>query len=586
MPAEDPERLRAVATAVDALLIAYKTFHLFPFHNINVKQSVRALTEALAAFHRTYGEPLVLDTTTTELQYHGTSIFKDPNRTRTLSYRLNQDGVSQLVVDRGVEPEELIDLLDVLRRVMVLDDDEDDFATLFWERDCTHLQIVTHDAVFNPATPLAISPAESLPTRIFALPAATAADELTTSAERAPQLPFAAEAPPAEEAASAAEQVLREQSVKQRIGGNRVIWELSQAESADLRALCEQEAAASPVAGMVDTLMRVYEAEPTDAALEHVARLLRTALDGLVVQEDYDAACRLAGEIAAAARRLADPAAAARLAQVVEQLPDRPAMQSMIKYLRDPRRQPPPELYALLQAVGRGALSPLLAVFFEGHHCAALQPLLAQLGGRAAAAEIAAGLELNDAAVVAHTIDLLMAVDPDGTPERLERLLNSRSANLRLKVLAVLADVEQRCRPELFELLGDADPEVRRTALAAVGQRPQREAFSALWNLYERGAGLSLSERTNVLALAVRADPRLAAELLARILGKRPLLGVGRRELEAEQRCVAGALAQVPDPAVLALLATHAERGTKHVQALCRAALVTLERGGSAAPRS
>src|SRR6185436_13358253 len=86
-------------------------------------------------------EELALDVTETELRWSGRAVMHEPEKASdSLPWILYKDGIRELRFMRGFEQDELVPLLEIIRRVRLAGPEQDDLLTLLWEHELVHLR--------------------------------------------------------------------------------------------------------------------------------------------------------------------------------------------------------------------------------------------------------------------------------------------------------------------------------------------------------------------------------------------------------------------------------------------------------------
>jgi hypothetical protein len=70
------------------------------------------------------------------------SVYHNAAREDSLAFRFYADGVREITIKEGLEPQELRGLLDVLKRSTDGPSGQDDVVTLLWERDFRHVEYI------------------------------------------------------------------------------------------------------------------------------------------------------------------------------------------------------------------------------------------------------------------------------------------------------------------------------------------------------------------------------------------------------------------------------------------------------------
>jgi hypothetical protein len=83
-----------------------------------------------------------------ELYYAGKPVYENTDKHQSLAFRMYRDGVRLLSFHKGVSTKELLDLLEALSKCMEIDNLEEDFVTLLWEKDLkriTYYEVEDYD---------------------------------------------------------------------------------------------------------------------------------------------------------------------------------------------------------------------------------------------------------------------------------------------------------------------------------------------------------------------------------------------------------------------------------------------------------
>ena len=128
--------VRELFQALDKALRAHR---LYDENNPVYIRFLTSLQEALAAVWR--------DTETLQIQVHeyrllfmGEEVYKSTERSDSLSFMFWKDGIREIVMERGLEGEELPLLLDALQRSRNLAAEGDDLLTILWETELQHFR--------------------------------------------------------------------------------------------------------------------------------------------------------------------------------------------------------------------------------------------------------------------------------------------------------------------------------------------------------------------------------------------------------------------------------------------------------------
>ena len=145
-PAVVEEMLRQFAKTV-------RTHQLYLPNNPVYQRAIESLRAAFEAVWKETSE-LAIDVTDSEFRWMGVSVMSDASRSESLPWLFFKDGIRELRFMRGVEAEELIRILDILRRVKNASPEEDDLLTMLWEQEFLSFRYRFVDIALNEIPPL------------------------------------------------------------------------------------------------------------------------------------------------------------------------------------------------------------------------------------------------------------------------------------------------------------------------------------------------------------------------------------------------------------------------------------------------
>jgi hypothetical protein len=154
-PGEDG--VKSAKPLVQAFLQTVKGYRLYdPSHPI-LHKFMERLTKDFARYFEEFPS-FSLQIEEHRLSYHGKVVYESDDVKESLAFVFFKDGIRELRFHRGLEIEELLDFLNVVRRSDAVSRLEDDLVTLLWEKDFPHITFTTIDeflergSVFVPAT--------------------------------------------------------------------------------------------------------------------------------------------------------------------------------------------------------------------------------------------------------------------------------------------------------------------------------------------------------------------------------------------------------------------------------------------------
>lgn len=134
--------LQRVASLLGKLARAGRSFNLYDPGNEAIRNFISNLLEGFVSILDQDGE-LLLNIQPFEIRCEGVPVYSNPDRERSLAFRLYRDGVRTLVFLKGFHWKELTRLLEILSiRYTGIHQFEDDVVTLLWRAGFAHLDVL------------------------------------------------------------------------------------------------------------------------------------------------------------------------------------------------------------------------------------------------------------------------------------------------------------------------------------------------------------------------------------------------------------------------------------------------------------
>jgi hypothetical protein len=154
-----------VEDLLQVLVKALRAHQLYLPNNPVYQKSIENLRAAFAPVWAETRE-LNLDVYEADLRWAGQVVYSQPSRNESIAWIFFKDGVRSVSLLPGVEEEEIVGLLDVLRRARTLQaEDSDDMLTLLWEKDFQLIRYRFQDLVADSGGPDLPSQAEVEPVK-------------------------------------------------------------------------------------------------------------------------------------------------------------------------------------------------------------------------------------------------------------------------------------------------------------------------------------------------------------------------------------------------------------------------------------
>lgn len=146
-PPQEPgidEEMASAGDVIRSLLKAIKSFKLYQSNNPILTKQFDELTRTFKAHLDRY-QTLNLQVGEYKLFFDGNPIYENTEVRESLAFLLYKDGVREIRFLRGLEDQEISDLLDVLRRGEQASRLEDDIVTLLWQEEFAHISYYATD---------------------------------------------------------------------------------------------------------------------------------------------------------------------------------------------------------------------------------------------------------------------------------------------------------------------------------------------------------------------------------------------------------------------------------------------------------
>ncbi|HUK14707.1 MAG TPA: hypothetical protein VLW17_15520 [Thermoanaerobaculaceae bacterium] len=547
-------RGKAASDALRALAHTARSFVLYDAGNERIRGFLQEVRDRVEHFLRTYGE-LVVEVRPWELAVDGEVVYSEPDRERSLAFRLYRDGVRRLTFHPELDWSELVTLVGIMSiRYKGIRTQEDDIVTLLWRAGFSGIEMAaveglvaseedaTRDDTENPRDPF--GPQNAAQAAIFAAPYAFDYP-WPTFAERA-----VVELRPL--APGLLERIAREDGPESL--------------PADCLRLARELAAA--LADRDDPL-----------ALADVTATLREVRDYLVGEERFDTLVEVVRAVAAGAA-----ASGARPEPLLAACVDADTLKRFIASIPADVAEAPPALLELASLVPGDLLTPLLDLFeaADGRPAPAVLQLLA-VQARGQAPRLLGRLRQASGPVALGLFRLLAQVDGAAAAGAAAELLGRGAADLQLDVVAFCERTPYgpKIGRALVVALESESAAVRARALAVLVRQRERRAFEPLLERLKRGTGSGFAE-TEAPALGealARLDPERAMELFREWAKPPGLLGRIVPGQTMFRWAAASGLAALPGPESEELLERLARGASEELRRHAEAALARARRG-------
>ncbi len=439
-----------------------KTLGLYLPNNPIYQKSIDTLRAAFAPVWRHTPE-IVLTITESDVKWEGRSVYHDPGRAESVAWLFYKDGIRELTLTQGVEQEEIVAMLEIMRRVKNAAPEEDDLLTLLWEQEFVHMRYRFVDLSFDSVA--AIEPSDKAAEE-RQLPLV----EVKREIEEAPQEP---------EARKKAGLVSMEDL-------DATLYFLDEAEIEYLRTALADESHLDLHKDVISILLDIFETQPEGKVREEVLGILETFLLHLLAAGSYGGVGFLLREAAVAVQRAPAlaPAMSDRLQRLPERLSDAAVLPQLLQALDDSEVIPPQEeLDSLFGELKQGTLATVLAWLKQAQNVR-LRSALEKTAQRLASANVGEMLKLiasEDPSVALEAIRRAGELKAQAAVAPMAKVLQTGLPDVRLAAAQALAEIASPGAMRLLETaLADTDRDVRVSAVKAITARGHRAALPRL----------------------------------------------------------------------------------------------------------
>ncbi|HVR76387.1 MAG TPA: HEAT repeat domain-containing protein [Planctomycetota bacterium] len=489
-----PPFLSEVKDFIRLLVVAEKNYQLYPVKGKVVQQSLQSLFASLVTFHREADQSLAISVAEYEILYEDVVVLHDDKRAKSLPNRLYKDAVKRITFLRDVTIEELSDFLSCFKDSRHADDVEDDFGTLFWEKDCTHIDLEITDE-FN----------EDEADAEIVLPSTTFASNFDP--ER-----FGIGDEEADE--------LREMVSNRRTANpdGDSTFELTQEEVERIGQLTIEEKAYFPLYDFVEILLE-FIAQGHDAKrLNQAIKLIRTIIFALIESLDFEHATGLLTRLTAGDHPGITDAHRLHLTEMARSLCDKATLQTISTFLKENAEIPRShDVFSLMKAMHRDVVPHFCEFLTLQQHIPGITDVLLHLGVGCSGI-FAEYLTNPEPMVVRAIIHVLLKTDREGAVQRIAIALKHPDEGVRLQAAKSMMEFgDLKSAPLLVHLLRERSRNLIILGIHFFSRTSCPAAFDDLVNLIKsaRFADFDSLRQEQCFKALVLAKPAEAFEFIA-----------------------------------------------------------------------
>lgn len=146
------QKLQTVKGVIGLLFLAARNQTMYPENHAIFQESLLAVVSRLDPFLKKYGD-IRLDIEKDRLLFEDETVYKDNPKKDQLAYPLFRDGIQWLEFQEGIERWEISDLIKIMNQYRRLQEEpKGDLVTALWEKDLPHIQYAATDVLWNAET--------------------------------------------------------------------------------------------------------------------------------------------------------------------------------------------------------------------------------------------------------------------------------------------------------------------------------------------------------------------------------------------------------------------------------------------------
>lgn len=566
----DPVELDSVKRLIQLLSNSLKSVLIYPSNNPLPKEFRTKLYKGLSEFLEAHDE-LNLKIGPHQLLYGGKAVYQDGEKEGGVAYILHKDGVREFAFLKGLEFEEIKDLLEVMHTCFKSPDSEEDLVTLLWEKDLNHVKYLVVDDLLDVDVPSA----EDVPDdwdfeRLF--------HSEVSFGEEGDVLPKIDH--------SDLTQKYREDQLKQLL---KELKKFSPEEVGSIQKALELNCRYRSLDQFLNILVEVLltEQDPSEFGqlMDNVDRILGT----LISMSDFHSASKIVQELnkfvttiesnAGQADSLADQKAQ-RATAVIDKAGDRENLKRMSQVINDRDIVELSAAGAYLSSLHPNSVPAVISMLRDLKTFPARRMVCEVLTEKAKDHLELLGEGISDSAwyVVRNTARIVGAIGAQDGVRLLRQVVKHRDRRVRKEVVASLIKISgSQAGNLLVSFLEDEDKGIRILASRGLAQIKEQEALPVLENVIndDQFKYTSPEEKKSMLESFAGIAGREGISFLVKTVNRRSWL---KRDKHNETRIFAvGALSQIDSPQAEEAISQLARKRNKVVRQTCQNALRRIE---------
>jgi len=138
------EEVKSTKSLIQTLLQTMKAYRLYDSNHPILTKFLERLRKDFDRYFEEF-DSLFFQVAEGRLIYRGKVVYESVDQKESLAFLFYKDGIREIRFFKGLEFDEIVDFLDIIRKSDVVNRLEDDLVTLLWEKDFPHITFTSVD---------------------------------------------------------------------------------------------------------------------------------------------------------------------------------------------------------------------------------------------------------------------------------------------------------------------------------------------------------------------------------------------------------------------------------------------------------
>ncbi len=517
LSSEQVAEIKQVTNIMKNFSNAEKIFRLFPPSNVNVREAVGHFTTSLSIFFNKFQKPLVLQVTQTRFLYLNQPVYENVEKDKSLSFRIYIDGVRGISFAPGCEEMEAKELMNVYLELSLIDPLENDFVSLFWEKDFRFLSIASTD--------------------VFAEETEDSANEFSFERD------FSNIIEGAQNLGRMFNDAMNHsQQVEGRKAGERSeeekeilrlkvdVFKLSEEEKQTLQQYCQEEEKYESVFDFIEIVFTLFGLNQDPQIFPDIVSVIGKTIDGFIARYRFDhagALLRRVREYALGDETGLDDNQKNIVRQMIHSLANEAFFEKMEHHLKNSTDADAKSVFNLLSDLDPGILPDIFDLIKNERFVEEVKKLFVKLGKdqfdffKNRIAEFGPQ-------EASHILDILAEIDIEQALPIFIEKMNDPDPKVRSKVVNIMMKYDfDELKQVFLKAVQDTNKSMQMTALRYYNKHTYEDVFPLLSDMFQKKDFLDESRDIQQLVIGamVKANMERSFELISGVLRKKPLIG-------------------------------------------------------------